>query len=346
MMPNGDDPAAAWGAGRQVLVTGAGGFIGSHLVEDLVRRGARVRAFVRYNSGGRSGWLDRCPDEVRTAIEIVPGDLRDAKQTLAAVEGCGTVFNLGALISVPYSFEAPRSYVDVNVGGTLNVLEAVRMTGADRLVQISTSEVYGSAQFVPISESHPLVAQSPYAATKIAADQLALSYHRTFGLPLTVVRPFNAYGPRQSVRAVIPTIITQLAAGRRTITLGTLDTTRDFSFVTDVTAGMIAAAASDGAVGEVLNLGTGHDISIRDLANLIASLMGVEVSVETAAERLRPAASEVARLCSDTARMRSVAGWEPAFAGREGLARGLLQSIDWYSKPDTLKLFSTDTYVR
>jgi len=297
----------------KVLVTGAGGFIGSHLVERLIADGAEVRAFVEYDSRGSWGWLDDAAPEILDAVEIIAGDIRDSHAVQQAVAGYETVLHLTALIGIPYSYLAPESYVDTNVTGTLNVVQAATDLGVARVVHTSTSEVYGTAQYVPIDEKHPLNPQSPYAATKVGADQIALSYGRSFGTPVTVVRPFNTYGPRQSARAVIPTIITQLAAhdpksGPATIRLGATAPTRDFTFVTDTVSGFLAAAASNGAVGDVVNIGTNFEISVGDTARTIAELMAVELNIETEDTRLRPDASEVERLWCDNRKAAELIG--------------------------------------
>jgi NAD dependent epimerase/dehydratase len=302
------------------LVTGAGGFIGSHLVERLLADGAEVRALVRYTSGGGEGWLS----EVAGDVEVVHGDVRDPDQMRSLTRDCETVFHLAALIGIPYSYVSPRQNLDVNAGGTLNLLEAARASGVRRFVHTSSSEVYGTAQTVPIQESHPLVGQSPYSATKIAADQLALSYARSFSLPAVTVRPFNTFGPRQSMRAVIPTIITQ-ALWSDCIRLGSLAPTRDFTFVTDTASGFVAAATADGVEGEVFNLGHGRDISIGDLVALVAEVTGRELPVESEDERVRPASSEVERLVADATRARERLGWEP----RHSLADGIRATVDW-----------------
>lgn len=328
----------------KILVTGADGFIGSHLVEALVRRGKAVRAFVLYNSLNSWGWLDEAPADIRGALEVVAGDIRDSVSVMQAMRGCDTVINLAALIAIPYSYRAPESYVDTNVRGILNIVQAARELGTAKVVHTSTSEVYGTARTVPISEEHPLQAQSPYAATKIAADQLALSFHRSFGTPVAVVRPFNTYGPRQSARAVLPTIISQLTAGPR-VALGALHPTRDFSFVADTVAGMMAAAESPNSVGEVINLGSGFEISIGEAARLIASLMDKEIELIDDASRYRPAASEVERLLADNSKAERLLGWRPAFAGADGLKRGLLQTIAWFGDPANLRRYRTDAYV-
>ena len=328
----------------RVLVTGADGFIGSHLVERLVAEGFRVRAFVLYNSFNSAGWLDTVAREILDEVEIFPGDIRDAGRVAAAVANCGRILHLAALISIPYSYVASQSFIETNVGGTLNVLNAARDAGVAKVVTASTSEVYGTAQSVPISEDHPLNAQSPYAASKTAADQLALSFHRSFDLPLTIARPFNTYGPRQSTRAVLPTIITQLASGSPQLRLGATHTTRDFSYVSDTVAGFIAASEPRRADGETVNLGSDFEISIADAAAVIGEIMGIEPEIETEAERLRPAASEVERLWADSARAQQLLDWEPEFGGRDGLHRGLERTVAWYQNPENLQHFRADRY--
>ncbi len=305
-------------------MTGAGGFIGSHLVELLRAQGCEVRALVRYTSNAGRGWLAELDESAGSGVELIWGDVRDPDQMRRAVEGCDTVFHLAALIGIPYSYESPRQNLDTNAVGTLNLLEAARSWGTGRFVQVSSSEVYGTAQYVPIDEGHPLVGQSPYSATKIAADQLATSYARAFDLPVVIVRPFNTFGPRQSRRAVIPTIITQALYSDR-IRIGSTETSRDFTFVRDTAGGMIAAAEADGVEGGVYNLGYGKDISIGALADLIQQLAGTELPLEREAGRLRPDASEVDRLCSDPSLARAAFGWDPEWSLADGLAR----TIEW-----------------
>jgi len=312
------------------LVTGAGGFIGSHVVEDLLGRGRAVRALVHYNADGRAGWLDTLDPALRAGVEIVAGDIRDAEAMRVMAAGVDTVLHLGALIAIPYSYQAPRSYIDTNVSGSLNMLVAARDAGVRRFIQTSTSEVYGTAQTVPMAESHPLNAQSPYAASKTAGDQLALSFHAAFGLGVSVLRPFNAYGPRQSVRAVIPTIITQALAGAERIRLGALHPTRDFNFVRDLAEAFVTLADCDAAIGQTLNVGSGFEISIGEVLDLVGRLVGRPLDVETEAARLRPKASEVERLFADAGRMAALTGWRPPHGGRDGFERGLATTIDWY----------------
>lgn len=333
----------------KVLVTGAGGFIGSHLVEQLVTQGADVRAFVEYNSLGSWGWLEQSPPHVRDNIEIFSGDVRDSHAVRQAVQGCHTVFHLAALIGIPYSYLAPESYVDTNITGTLNIVQAATDFGTNRVVHTSTSEVYGTAQRVPIDETHPLNPQSPYAATKVGADQIALSYYRSFGTPVTIVRPFNTYGPRQSARAVIPTVITQLATRAKAgqpcrIKLGATRPTRDFTFVGDTVDGFLAAAGCDEALGEVVNIGTNFEISIGDTAARIAEIMGVALEIETADERLRPDASEVERLWCDNSMASKLLGWTPSHSGHEGFRRGLRETIDWFMHSENHTGYKADVY--
>jgi NAD dependent epimerase/dehydratase len=309
---------------KSILVTGAGGFIGSHLVERLVSQGAKVRAFVRYTSRDDPGLLVFLSEEVRSDIELIPGDLRDHHAVREAVEGINFVFHLGALISIPYSYEHPFETAQVNLMGTLNVLQACRELGVKRLVHTSSSEVYGTAQHVPIDEGHPLQGQSPYSASKIGADKLAESYNSAYNLPVVTLRPFNTYGPRQSDRAVIPTIITQ-ALTQDTVRLGNLEARRDLTYVSDTVEGFLKAAGAEGVEGETFNLGVGEEITIGDLARTILEIVGREVEIEVDPERLRPEKSEVERLLSDNSRAREVLGWEP----KVGLEEGLRLTVDW-----------------
>ena len=282
--------------GRKILVTGADGFIGSHLAEELVRQGCDVRAFVFYNSFNSWGWLDHSPNEIQKNIEVVAGDIRDPYGVKKAMSGCDVVFHLAALIAIPYSYHSPETYVDTNIKGTLNVVQAGKELGTQKIVHTSTSEVYGTARFVPITEDHPLQGQSPYAATKIGADQIARSFYLSFGMPVAVIRPFNTYGPRQSARAVIPTVITQIAAGEKKIRLGSVHTTRDFNFIADVVNGFMAVAESDRSVGEVINIGSNYEITISDTVMMIAAIMKRKITIESESLRVRPQNSEVERL--------------------------------------------------
>lgn len=319
---------------KKILITGADGFIGSHLAELCVKKGYHVKAFTLYNSFDRRGWLDSSP--LAGEMEFFAGDIRDPHGVKQAMQGCDAVLHLAALIAIPYSYHSPDTYVDTNIKGTLNVLQAARDLETGRVVHTSTSEVYGTARFVPITEEHPLQGQSPYSATKIGADQLALSFHRSFGLPVTILRPFNTYGPRQSTRAVIPTIITQLAGGERTIRLGSLHPTRDFNFVTDTARAFEALLNADAAVGTVCNTGSGFEISIGDTARAIAELMGADMEIVCDRQRLRPEGSEVERLFADNSRLRNLTDWVPEYGGREGFLRGLRETIDWFTRPENL----------
>lgn len=329
---------------KRILVTGAGGFIGSHLTEAILRRGHHVRAFVRYNGRNEWGWLDACPRDLTGNLEVVAGDVCDPFGVRSAMTGCDVVFHLAALIAIPYSYHSPSSYVAVNINGTLNVLQAARDLGVSRVIATSTSEVYGTAQFTPITEEHPLQGQSPYSATKIGADQLALSFHRSFGLPVVICRPFNTFGPRQSARAVIPTIITQLLSGERRVRLGALHPRREFNYVSDTVDGFLAIADAADVAGEVINIGCGYDISIEELAHRIADIVGVDIEVEQDAGRVRPAASEVDLLQASHARATALTGWTPKCSGPEGLAAGLTRTVEWFREPAHLARYKTQIY--
>lgn len=320
--------AASSLAGKKVLITGAAGFIGSHVCEAAVAAGAKVRAVIHYNGRGDQGHLARLDDIVRRELEIVPSDVRDRTAMRKAVEGCDVVLHLAALIGIPYSYQAPQSYVDVNLTGTLNILEACRDVGVARLVHTSTSETYGTAQYVPIDEKHPLHAQSPYAATKVAADQLAYSYYASFQTPVVIVRPFNTYGPRQSMRAVIPTIIAQALAGDR-LKLGSLAPVRDFLFVKDTARGFLAAAtAGEAVLGEVLNLGTGVGVTIGEVVDRVGRRLNKKLNVETQDDRLRPEKSEVLQLLCSAEKAKRLTGWTPTV----DLDAGLGETIAWIEK--------------
>jgi len=329
---------------KKVLVTGADGFIGSHLVEDLVRSGYNVRALCLYNSNGSWGWLDTIAKPLKSDIEVVLGDVRDPLCVRQAMMGCDQVFHLAALIAVPYSYIAPSSYVDTNIHGTLNIMQAARDLEISRVVHTSTSETYGSAQFVPITEDHPQVGYSPYAASKIGSDQIALSYWHSFETPVSILRPFNTYGPRQSSRAVIPTIITQVAAGQRQISLGALSPTRDFNYVSDTCSAFQAISSCEAALGQVVNAASNFEISIGDTAALIGEMMNVELEIVTDKQRLRPEGSEVSRLFGDNSKLRQLTGWQPHYGGLEGFKRGLEATVQWFCDPEILSRYRHHIY--
>jgi NAD dependent epimerase/dehydratase len=331
-------------AGKKILVTGADGFIGSHLTEFLVNSGANVRAFVYYNSFNSWGWLDAVDDRIKRSIEVFAGDVRDPHGVRAAMADCEVVFHLAALIAIPYSYHSPDTYVDTNIKGTLNVLQAARALSVERMVHTSTSEVYGTARVVPITEDHPLQGQSPYSASKIGADQMAMSFYLSFGTPVSIIRPFNTYGPRQSARAVVPTIISQIASGARQVKLGAMHPTRDFNYVHDTVRGFVAVAESDAALGKVINVGSNYEISIGDAARMIAELMQSSVQFITDEQRLRPEGSEVERLWADNSRARELTGWSPTYCGPEGLRRGLRETIEWFGVPDNLRRYKAGLY--
>lgn len=329
---------------KKILVTGADGFIGSHLVELLLDSGADVRPFVLYNSFNSWGWLDRLPAELSRDLDVFAGDIRDPNGVRTAMQGCDIVLHLAALIAIPYSYHSPDTYVDTNVKGTLNVVQAARDLNVERVVHTSTSEVYGTAQFVPITEEHPLQGQSPYSASKIGADQIALSFYNSFETPVSVIRPFNTYGPRQSARAVIPTVITQIANGADTIKLGSLTPTRDFNYVTDTARSFLAVAEADECVGEVTNAGSAFEVSIGDTAALIAEVMGKDIEIVCDEQRVRPANSEVERLFASNNKLNSLTGWQPEFGGLEGFKRGLKLTAEWFGCADNLNMYKADRY--
>ena len=330
---------------KKVFVTGAGGFIGSHLVEHLVELGHEVTAFVEYNSTGNWGWLEKSAESAKNSIKVELGDVRDYQNVLQAMRGNDVVLHLAALIAIPYSYVAARSYVDTNVIGTLNVVQAAREIGVSRIIHTSTSEVYGTAQYVPMDEKHRLLGQSPYSASKIAADQIAYSFFSSFELPLVIARPFNTYGPRQSSRAVIPTIISQILSNQKTIKLGALSPTRDLNYVSDTVSGFTAIMNSDLGCGEVFNIGSGFEVSIGALANLIAQQAGANIQIEPEKIRERPVNSEVERLLSDSSKIHDTFGWTPKYSGIEGLSLGLSETIDWFSKPENLEMYKSEKYV-
>jgi NAD dependent epimerase/dehydratase len=326
--------------GKKILVTGADGFIGSHLVEALLALGCDVRAFVYYNSFSSWGWLDTLPPDVIRDLDVFSGDIRDPNGVFEAMQGCDVVFHLAALIAIPFSYHSPDSYVDTNIKGTLNVLQAARRLGTERVLITSTSEVYGTAQYAPIDEKHPFQGQSPYSATKIGADRLAESFYRSFETPVVIVRPFNTYGPRQSARAVIPTIITQLLLGQTTLKLGDLTPTRDFNYVKDTAQGFIALAEADSAVGKEINIATGTEFSVGDVAKILVSELNPHAQIITDAQRLRPEASEVFRLIGDNTLITTLTNWQPRFE----LAAGLRDTIAWFKEPDNLSRYKAWLY--
>lgn len=328
-----------------VFVSGADGFIGSHLTEALVSSGKyRVRALAQYNSQNSLGWLDSSPALSSPNLEVITGDVRDHGFIAGVLAGADSVMHLAALIAIPHSYSSPESYVQTNVLGTLNLLEAARAHGVKRFIHTSTSETYGTAKTVPISEEHPLTAQSPYSATKIAADKLVESFHLSFDMPVVTVRPFNTYGPRQSARAVIPTVISQILSGSTEIHLGAISPTRDFSFVADTVAGFEAVLGSSEGLGETFNLGSGFEISIKDLVELVAEIMGLEVNIVSDEARFRPENSEVERLLADTSKVRRAFDWKPTYAGLEGFKIGLEKTVDWFKKPENRARYKADVY--
>ena len=330
--------------GKKILITGADGFIGSHLTEELVRQGHDVKAFVLYNSFNSWGWLDQVPQGMKKQIDVYTGDIRDPHGVKTAMQDCDVVLHLAALIAIPYSYHSPDTYVDTNIKGTLNILQAARELNVEKIVHTSTSEVYGTARFVPITEEHPLQGQSPYSATKIGADQLAMSFYQSFNMPVSIIRPFNTYGPRQSARAIIPTVITQIAKGKREINLGSLHPTRDFNYVADTVRGFIAMAQSDAAVGEVINIGSNYEVSIGETVNLIAEVMNANIDIVTDQARLRPTKSEVERLWADNQKAKRLLGWEPLYNGKEGLKRGLADTAAWFTREENLRNYKADIY--
>jgi len=329
---------------KKIFVTGADGFIGSHLVEHLVRAGYQVRPYVLYNSFNSWGWLDHVANDVKKELDVIAGDVRDADRTQTAMKGCDVVMHLASLIAIPYSYHAPSSYVDTNVKGTLNVVHAARELAIEKVIHTSTSEVYGTAQFVPITEGHPLQGQSPYSATKIAADQIAMSYYCSFQTPVIILRPFNTYGPRQSNRAIIPTIITQIAAGKCELSLGSLTPTRDLNFIADTVAAFLAVLQSDKGIGEVINIGSNYEITVQNLVLLIARLMEVDVVIRQDKNRIRPAKSEVERLWASNQKAQQLIDWAPRYAGIDGLKSGLIETIDWFNCENNLKLYKSEIY--
>lgn len=329
---------------KKILITGADGFIGSHLTEELIRKGYNVRAFIFYNSFNSWGWLDHSNDDIKKSLDVFAGDIRDPHGVKQAMKGCDAVLHLAALIAIPYSYHSPDTYIDTNIKGTLNILQAARELGIEKIVHTSTSEVYGTAKFVPITEDHPLQGQSPYSASKIGADQLAMSFYYSYNLPVAIIRPFNTYGPRQSARAVIPTIIMQIAAGQKTIRLGSLNPTRDFNFIKDTVQGFISIAESENSVGEIINIGSNFEISIGETVKVIAELMNTKIKIRIETERIRPQKSEVERLLASNRKAMDLVGWAPEFGGLDGFKRGLNETIEWYRNPENLKRYKTGLY--
>lgn len=328
----------------KILVTGAEGFIGSHLTETLIKQGHEVKAFVMYNSFNSWGWLEEINDDFKGSFEVFMGDIRDPNGVRKAMEGCDCVMHLAALIAIPFSYHSPDSYIDTNIKGTLNIVQAARDLNIKKIIHTSTSEVYGSAEYVPIDENHPLKGQSPYSATKIGADQIALSFYTSFDVPIAVVRPFNTYGPRQSARAVIPTIITQILNGKRQIKLGALHPTRDFTYVEDTVSGFIAQLDSNEGIGEVINIGSSFEISIKDTALKIAKCCKAEIEIISDKQRLRPEKSEVDRLYANVDKAKNLLGWSPKMGTDGGFEIGLKKTIDWLSEPTTLSKYKADIY--
>lgn len=329
---------------KKILVTGGAGFIGSHLVEKLVLQGYSVKTIVPYNINNSWGWIDSFSSEIRKNVEVVSGDICDQNFILDETKKIDIIFHLAALISIPYSYKSPQSYVSTNISGTLNMLEAARENNVELFVQTSTSEVYGSSQFIPITEKHPLVAQSPYAATKIASDQLALSYYNSFELPVLILRPFNTFGPRQSLRAAIPTIITQLVSNKNKIKLGSLKPRRDFTYVSDTVDGYISAIGNKRCLGETINLGTGKDFSIGETVKNIENILRTKAEIVTDSKRIRPKKSEVNRLISSNLKAKKLLNWSPKFKGSKGFKDGLKKTIQWFSKEENLKLYKANLY--
>ena len=329
---------------KKILVTGGAGFIGSHLVEKLVLDGYSVKTIVPYNINNSWGWIDSFSSEIKKNVEVVSGDICDQNFILDETKKIDIIFHLAALISIPYSYKSPKSYVSTNVSGTLNMLEAARENNVELFVQTSTSEVYGSSQFIPITEKHPLVAQSPYAATKIASDQLALSYYNSFELPVLILRPFNTFGPRQSLRAAIPTIITQLVSNKNKIKLGSLTPRRDFTYVSDTVDGFISAIGNKRCLGETINLGTGKDFSIGETVKNIENILKTKAEIVTDNKRIRPKKSEVNRLISSNLKAKKLLNWSPKFKGSKGFKEGLKKTIEWFSKEENLKLYKANLY--
>jgi NAD dependent epimerase/dehydratase len=329
---------------KKIFITGSEGFIGSHLVELLVKNNYDVKALVLYNSFNSWGWLDTLSENIKNSFEIVQGDIRDPHSMNKLIKGCDAVIHLAALIAIPYSYIAPEAYIDTNIKGTLNVLEAAKNHNVEKIIHTSTSEVYGTAQFVPITELHPIVGQSPYSASKIGADQIAFSYYASFKTPVTILRPFNTYGPRQSARAVIPTIITQIAKGYKKVRLGSVLPTRDFSYVEDTALGFLSSLKSNDISGETIQLGSNFEISVKDTAQLIAKIMNTSIEIEADDLRMRPENSEVNRLFASNAKAKEKLSWKPKYEGLKGFEEGLAQTIKWFKSEDNLGHYKANIY--
>lgn len=329
---------------NKILITGADGFIGSHLVEYLVSAGYAVKAFVLYNSFGTWGWLDSLPADIKNNIEIFMGDIRDPHGVKTAMQSCNVVLHLAALIGIPYSYHSPDTYIDTNVKGTLNIVQAARELGVQKVVHTSTSEVYGTARYVPIDEAHPLQGQSPYSASKIGADQIAMSFYSSFNVPVSIIRPFNTFGPRQSARAFIPTVITQIASGCEKIKLGSLHPTRDFTFVKDTAKAFLAIAESEKSIGEVINIGSNFEISMHDTAKMIAEIMNADIDIIEDENRIRPINSEVGRLWADYSKALRLTSWKPEYSGADGFKHGLQETIAWFLRDKNNAYYKPEVY--
>ena len=330
---------------KKILVTGADGFIGSHLVEKLIKSGFSVRAFVNYNFQNHWGWLDHVDKKIKKEVEVISGDIRDFDCVKSAVNKCDYIFNLAALIGIPYSYRAPKSYLDTNLIGLLNIMNSVKEKNSTRIIHTSTSEVYGSALFVPMTEEHPLNAQSPYAASKIAADQLAISFYKSFNLPISIIRPFNTYGPRQSLRAIIPTIITQILDKKLSkIKLGNINVKRDFNFISDTVSGFISTIKTEKIIGETINIGNNYEITIKEIFKIISRQTNIHKQIIIDKPRVRSVGTEVKRLCASNKKAKKILGWEPKFKNKIGIEKGIKIAIDWYKKVENIKKFKTDIY--
>ena len=328
----------------KILVTGADGFIGSHLCEKLVKQGHDVKAFVYYNSFNSYGWIDFVDKKIKDKLKIFSGDIRDENLVRKAAKGSEIIIHLAALIGIPYSYNSPKSYIETNVQGTLNILQSAKDYGIKKVIHTSTSEVYGTAKYIPIDENHPVDGQSPYSASKIAADHLAISFYKSFGTPVSIIRPFNTYGPRQSARAIIPTIILQMINGNKEISLGSVKTTRDFSFIDDTVDAYMAAIKATDVNGEVINLGSGHETSIVDLVKIINTIVKKNCKIITDKKRVRPEKSEVERLLSSNSKAFKKLRWKPKYIGRAGLIKGLTKTIEWFTKKENFSRYKSDIY--